>query len=78
MKAEGNQENPLGYVPPRWGQAFSVVSSGRQRHDWKLLLGREEALNHWFSTFLILQPFNIVSSHIVVTPIHKIILVATS
>jgi hypothetical protein len=34
------------------------------------------ALEQWFSTFLMQQPFN--TPHVVVTPNHKIIFIATS
>ena len=37
----------------------------------------KESLEQWFSTFLMLWPFNTVP-HVVVTPNHKIIFVATS
>ena len=35
-------------------------------------LGKLQFLTQWFSTFLVLQPFNTVS-HVVVTPNHNII-----
>lgn len=35
-------------------------------------------LEQWFSSFLMLQPFSAAPHDVVVTPNHKIILVATS
>jgi hypothetical protein len=50
---------------------FPVQSQATNAHT----VMAADSLEHWFSTFLMLWPFNTVP-HVVVAPNHKIILVA--
>ena len=58
------------------GTLLLQMIMGQRRAD-PLVVREELTLELWFSTFLTLRPFNI-APHVVVTPNHKIIVIATS
>jgi hypothetical protein len=49
------------------------MDGGAQNHNGPCLLSQEHPEKQWFSTFLMLGPFN-TAPHVVVNPNHKIIL----